>query len=145
MDLDTYAEWAVREVDWLDNQLRREGVEALRASYRQLGDDGLRRILHDHASEIRQYLMTPKNRRGPILRQFSPGAERQGFLLATSYQARCGAALLEHAKRYGMSAGYGPSRSSLLIQASAVARDLHADFPAFWPYDADLPAANDDD
>lgn len=145
MDLDKYAEYAVREVVWLDRLLRREGVAALRVSYLRLGDAAIRRILDEHGAQIHQYLTTPKNRRGPILRQFPAGLERHGFLLATMYHARCGAILLGHAKRRGMSAGYGPSLSFLLTQAATTAQDLLADFPDFWPYEGDQPVANDDD
>lgn len=145
MDLDKYAEYAVREVVWLDTLLRREGVEALRASYLRLGDAEIRRVLDAHGEQIHQYLTTSKNKRRPILRQFPPGIERHGFLLATMFHARCGAILLEHAARRGMSAGYGPSLSSLLAQAAATAQDLRADFPDFWPYEGDQPVANDDD
>jgi len=145
MDLDTYAEWARLELAWLDNLLRREGVEALRQSYHRLGDSGIRRILRDHAGDIRDYLTTQKNRRGPLLRRFAVGLERHGFLLAASYQARCGATLLELACRYGMSAGSGQARSSLLVQASATAQELHDDFPTLWPFHEDPPSANDDD
>ncbi|HKT86391.1 MAG TPA: hypothetical protein VJQ77_09930 [Novosphingobium sp.] len=71
----------------------------------------------------------------------SDAVERHGFLIAATHHVRCGAAWLDIACRYGVSAGHNPQPRFLLGQASAAARDLVEAFPTLWPFgdDPDYP------
>lgn len=144
MDLDTYDHWGQAEVGWLIGRLRKEGVEALARTFAALGEAGILRFRDDNHADIAEYLTTQRNRRGPIERRFAAGRDRQAFLIAAAYTARCGAALLQYSCTYGFSAGTRASHAFLLQQASAVARNLQQNFPTVWPFVDEHDPANDD-
>lgn len=135
MDLDTYRDWALAEVDWFHKRLIREGPEALQASCEKLGEGAVREVLRARKTEIRDYLQTPKNRRDAILRSVPDEGERHAFLIAAAYTARCAAAWLDMAASRGVSADYRPSRSFLAVQAADAAMELAANFPSLWPFE----------
>ena len=144
MDLDRYSKWAEKELAWLRDRLLQEEPSALAKSYQSLGEAGVLRCRNEHAGLIAKYLHSSRSQRKKMEKALSPAEELHGFLLAATYEARCGAALLRYACHYGFSASYNPAHAFLLTQASAVAAELHRNFPTVWPFETDPDPANDD-
>lgn len=135
MDLDDYCEWAWKELRWIRSQLLNENLEALQRSYADFGVDGMKAFLAEHESDTRALFVTPEDERAAIFRRFPTEKQRHAFLLAAAYKARCGAILLDAMADRGLSASYGPSYSSMLVEAGEVLHDLASDPPGFWPFD----------
>jgi hypothetical protein len=137
MDLDRYNDAALKEMHWCLDQLRTEGVNELWRSGIALGAVGIEDILTRRESEIGEFLSLPPGQRVRRLAKMSDPVDRHGFLIAATYHVRCGAAWLDIACRYGVSAVYNPQSCFLLGQASAAARDLIEAFPTLWPFEDD--------
>lgn len=137
MDLDRYNDAAWKEMNWCLERLRAEGVDALWRSGIALGAIGLNDILDIRGGAISEFLSLPPSQRAKRLAKMTDTVERHGFLIAATYHVRCGAAWLDIACRYGVSAGYNPQTRFLLGQASAAARELVDGFPTLWPFDDD--------
>ena len=138
MDLDIYDEWAQQELVWARNQLVDEGIEALRASYEQLGEPALRAFLAEHRSEIDALFHVPHDQREPMIHQFSSETERHAFLLCSEYTARSAALLLDAATTCGFSASAAgrQSKAFLMLQAAQIVLDIEAHMPMdIWPFD----------
>ena len=138
MDLDRYNDAASKEMHWCLDQLRTEGIDELWRSGIMLGAVGIGDILARRGSEISEFLSLPPSQRTKRLAKMTEGVERHAFLIATTYTVRCGAAWLDIACRYGVSAGYNPQPRFLLGQASTAARELVDAFPTLWPFEGDL-------
>lgn len=70
-----------------------------------------------------------------MLKEFTDEIEKHGFLIAATHAARCGAAWLDVACRYGVSAGYDPAPRFMLRQAATAALELKGSFPTLWPFE----------
>lgn len=135
MDLDKYDSAASKDLRWFYERLLKEGVEKLWRSSTYLGLDGVLEIAAKREAEISQFVGSSPSQRAAFLKQFSDETEKHGFLIAATHAARCGAAWLDVACRYGVSAGYGPEPRFLLKQAATAAIELEASFPTFWPFE----------
>ena len=137
MDLDRYNDAAWKEMNWCLEQLRSEGIDALWRSGITLGAIGIDDILTRQGDMISEFLSLPPGQRTKRLAKMTDAVERHGFLIAATYTIRCGAAWLDTACRYGVSAGYNPQPRFLIGQASVASRELVAAFPTLWPFESD--------
>ena len=135
MDLDRYEDAACSEIAWYVERLRAEGADALWRSGVVLGAAGILNILKDQGAELRDFMGGPPAKRARALAMHKDSVERHGFLIAATYLARCAAAWLDVACRYGVSAGYGPEPRFLFGQAAAAAIELRDGFPTLWPFE----------
>lgn len=135
MDFDRYEDDAWREIAWYVERLRAEGADALWRSGVVLGAAGIHSILEDRRAALRDFMGTPPAKRARTLARHTDPVERHGFLIAATYMARCAAAWLDVACRYGVSAGYSPEPRFLLGQAAAAAIEFHDGFPTLWPFE----------
>ena len=108
MDLDKYDVAASKELRWFYERLLREGVDQLWRSSTFLGLNGILEIAARHEAQIYEFIDSSPSRRNAQLKQFTDEIERHGFLIAATHAARCGAAWLDGACRYGGSARYRP-------------------------------------
>ena len=137
MDLDRYNDAAWKEMHWCLEQLRSEGIDVLWRSGIALGAIGIDDILTRQGDMISEFLSLPPGQRTKRLAKMTDAVERHGFLIAATYTIRCGAAWLDIACRYGVSAGYNPQPRFLIGQASVASRELVAAFPTLWPFESD--------
>ncbi|TPE61927.1 hypothetical protein FJQ54_07295 [Sandaracinobacter neustonicus] len=135
MDLDRYNDAASTEVHWYLDQLLKEGVDGVWRSGIMLGAVGINNILTQRGNEISEFMSLPPSQRTKRLAKITDSIDRHGFLIAATYNIRCGVAWLDIACRYGVSAGYNPQPRFLLGQASTAARELFDAFPTLWPFD----------
>lgn len=135
MDLDRYQDAAWCEIVWYVERLRAEGADALWRSGVVLGAAGIHAILENQGTELRDFMGAPPAKRARALARHKDPVELHGFLIAATYLARCAAAWLNVACRYGVSAGYGPEPRFLLGQTAAAAVELRDGFPTLWPFE----------
>jgi hypothetical protein len=135
MEFDRYEDAAWREIAWYVDRLRAEGADALWRSGVVLGAAGIHAILDDQRAALRDFIGAPPAKRARALARHKDPIDRHGFLIAATYLARCAAAWLDVACRYGASAGYGPGPRFLLGQAAAAAIELREAFPTLWPFE----------
>lgn len=135
MDLDKYDVTASKDLQWFYERLLREGVEQLWRSSTYLGLNGVQEIAAKHELKIYEFVESSPLQRNALLKQFTDEIEKHGFLIAAAHAARCGAAWLDIACRYGVSAGYNPAPRFLLRQAATAALELEASFPTLWPFE----------
>lgn len=135
MNLDRYEDAAWREIAWYVERLRAEGADALWRSGLVLGAAGIHAILEDRRAALRDFMSAPPAKRARTLARHTDPVERHGLLIAATYLARCAAAWLDVACRYGVSADYSPEPRFLLGQAAAAAIELRDGFPTLWPFE----------
>jgi hypothetical protein len=135
MDLDKYDLAASKDLRWFRDRLLKEGVEQLWRSSTYLGLNGVLEIAAKHEAQIHEFVGSSPSQRTALLKQFSNEREMHGFLIAATHAARCGAAWLDIACRYGVSADYSPEPRFLLRQAATAALELQASFPTLWPFE----------
>jgi hypothetical protein len=135
MDLDKYDAAASKDLRWFYERLLKEGVDQLWRSSTYLGLNGVLEIAAKHEAQIYEFVGASPSQRTALLKQFTDEIERHGFLIAATHAARCGAAWLDVACRYGVSAGYNPAPRFLLRQAATAALELEASFPTLWPFE----------
>jgi hypothetical protein len=133
--LDKYDAAASKELSWLYERLLKEGVDELWRSCTFLGLNGVLQIAAKHDAQVSEFVGSSPSQRNAMLNQFCDEIERHGFLIAATHAARCGAAWLDVACRYGVSAGYNPAPRFLLRQAAAAAQELEGSFPTLWPFE----------
>jgi hypothetical protein len=135
MDLDKYNDAASKDLHWFYERLSKEGVEQLWRSSTYLGLNGVLKIASKHEVKIYEFIDSSPSLRNASLKQFTNEIEKHGFLIAAAHAARCGAAWLDVACRYGMSAACNPAPRFLLRQAATAALELEASFPTLWPFE----------
>jgi hypothetical protein len=137
MDLSKYEDWAHDELEWLNQRMLNEGIEALRSSYEQLGERGIFAFLCEHKTEIRKFLGAARSQREPKIRKMSDETERHAFLLCTAYIAKSGFLLISLAGRSGFEANGGMSKPDLLFRSAEIVLEIESEAQSFWPFDTE--------
>ena len=132
MPLESYARAARGLVSEILDQLVPYGFETLETAARETGRTAFHRYCHERQDELLAYVEATPSQRAKKLAKIQSD-QRWVYLLAASYWARVGLAMLEAVTDHRL--GPGGSNRSMLGSAATAAGQLLDGWPSLWPFD----------